>query len=230
MWSCCGGARTKSARGPRPALSLESIARTATDIADAEGLAAISMQRVAADLGFTKMSLYRYVASKNELLAVMIDTAVGEPPDLSAVPGWRPRLEEFARQLAEVWTRHPWLPQITLGERFMGPREVGWIESAVAALHGTGLTGRERLDAVFLLFGHMRYTQSMATAGTQPWTAGEEPGSDMTELMTRYAERFPALTAAIDGARGAPHDNGRAFGLRCLLDGLGTLIEERAAH
>ncbi|GAA3446378.1 hypothetical protein [Planomonospora venezuelensis] len=68
-----------------------------------------------------------------------------------------------------------------------------------------------------------------AIAGTQPWAAGQEPGSDMAELTARYAERFPALTAAIADARDTPHDNGWAFGLRFLLDGLGVLIEERAA-
>jgi hypothetical protein len=52
----------------------------------------------------------------------------------------------------------------------MGPREAGWIESAVGALAGTGMASDERLAAVFLLFGHVRNTQSMATAGTQPWS------------------------------------------------------------
>jgi len=88
--------------------------------------------------------------------SMMIDTAVGEPPDLGGVPdNWRARLEEFVRQLAEVWRQHPWIPAVTVGSRVMGPREAGWIESAVAALAETGLTGDERLAAVFLLFGHV---------------------------------------------------------------------------
>ena len=124
----------------------------------------------------------------------MIDTAVGEPPDLSTVPGgWRARLEEFVRQLAGVWQQHPWIPAVTVGSRVMGPREAGWIESAVAALAGTGLTGDERLAAVFLLFGHVRNTHSMATAGTQPWSGG----SELAEQIRGHAELFPELSQAL---------------------------------
>src|SRR5262245_45380964 len=106
----------RPARKPRVGLSLDRIARAGIEIADAEGIDAISMQRVAGELGFTKMSLYRYVASKAELLAVMIDLAVGEPPDLGSVSGgWRARLEEVIRQVTDIWRRHPWLPVVTVG-------------------------------------------------------------------------------------------------------------------
>lgn len=222
------GRRDRPARGPRPALSLETIAQAAMDIADAEGLAAISMQRVAGDLGFTKMSLYRYVASKSELIAVMIDRAVGDPPDLSTIPGgWRPRLEEFVRLLTQVWEDHPWLPWATMGDRVMGPREVGWIESALSALSDTNLTGGERLDAVYLLFGHIRNTQSMSTAGTQPWGADKQLKVGIADLIRDHADTFPALTEAIEATADAAHDNGRAFGLALILDGLATLIAAR---
>src|SRR5688500_12487661 len=157
--------RDQPEKKPRMPLSVSAIADAAIAIADGDGIEAVSMQRVAADLGFTKMSLYRHVSNKSELLSIMIDTAAGEPPDLSEVPGdWRAKLEEFVRRLAEVWRQHPWLPTVTVGARVMGPREAGWTESAVAALAGTGLTGDERLAAAFLLFGHVRNTQSMTTA------------------------------------------------------------------
>jgi AcrR family transcriptional regulator len=224
------GHRERPTRGPKPALSIERIAAAAMAIADAEGLAAVSMQRVAADLDFTKMALYRYVTGKAELMAVMIEEAVGEPPDLSGVPGdWRARIEEFVRQLAEAWQRHPWLPWATIGDRVMGPREVGWIEAAVETLAGTGLTGPERMDAVFVVFGHIRNTQSMATAGTQPWTTDKQVAPAMEDLLREYGERFPALTSVVTTANGASHDNGRAFGLDLILNGLARLISERAA-
>src|SRR6266496_1701688 len=94
------GLRTPPSRGPKPALTVERIAQAAIEIADADGFAAVSMQRVASHLGFTKMALYRYVADKAELLAIMIETAAGEPPDLGRVSGgWRPKLEEWAHRL-----------------------------------------------------------------------------------------------------------------------------------
>ncbi|MFG2004165.1 TetR/AcrR family transcriptional regulator [Spirillospora sp. NPDC048911] len=217
--------RDEPEKKPRMPLSVSAIVDAAIAIADEDGIEAISMQRVAADLGFTKMSLYRHVSNKSELLSIMIDSAVGEPPDLSEVPGgWRAKLEEFVRLLAEVWRRHPWLPAITVGARVMGPREAGWTEAAVAALAGTGLTGDERMAAAFLLFGHVRNTQSLITAGTQAWSGG----SEMAELIRGRADLFPELSAALSGPTPALDDNARSFGLNRLLDGLAVLIEERS--
>jgi Tetracyclin repressor-like, C-terminal domain len=155
---------------------------------------------------------------------VMIESAVGDPPDLSTVPGgWRPRLTRWAELMRETWTTHPWLPAATTGDRLTGPREVGWTESAVAALADTRLAGGERMDAVFLLSGHIRNTQSSATAGTQPWTAEKR----LREILLRHEARFPALVAAarsnVDGAS----DNGWSFGLGRILDGLEVLINSR---
>ena len=217
--------RDEPQKKPRVALTLPGIVKAAIYIADTDGIDAVSMQRVAGDLGFTKMSLYRHVPGKAELLGIMIDTAVGEPPDLSRVPGgWRARLEEFVRQLTAIWRQHPWIPAVTVGSRVMGPREAGWIESAMAALAGTGLTGDERLAAVFLIFGHVRNTHSMATAGTQPWSGG----SDLAEKIRSRAELFPELTRALSDPAPALEDNARKFGLDRILDGLAVLIAERS--
>jgi AcrR family transcriptional regulator len=224
------GLRAPSSRGPKPALTVERIAQAAVEIADADGLAAVSMQRVASSVGFTKMALYRYVADKAELLALMIEAAAGEPPNLEGIPGgWRPKLEEWAHQLQARWQRHPWLPTITVGHRVMGPKEVGWTESAVAALAGTGLDGADRMDAVFLLSGHIRNTQSATMAGTQPWTTERTLSPAVTELLHAYGNRFPALIAAAGSAAGASPDNGWRFGLDRILDGLGSLITKRAS-
>jgi AcrR family transcriptional regulator len=210
---------------PRMPLSVSAIVDTAIEIADTDGIEAVSMQRIAADLGFTKMSLYRHVSNKSELLSIMIDTAVGDPPDLGRMPGgWRARVEEVVRQLAEVWRRHPWLPTVTVGPRPMGPREVGWTESMVAALTGTGLTGDERLAAAFLLFGHVRNTHSMTTAGTQAWSGD----SEMAELIRGRSDLFPELVNALSGPTPALDDNARAFGIARILDGLAALIEDRS--
>jgi AcrR family transcriptional regulator len=225
------GLRAPPRRGPKPTLSIERIARAAIEIADADGFAAVSMQRVASHLGFTKMALYRYVAGKAELLAIMIETAAGEPPDLESIPGgWRPKLEEWAHRLRARWQRHPWLPAITVGHRVMGPKEVGWTECAVGALAGTGLDGAEQMDAVFLLSGHIRNTQSATMAGTQPWTTERALSPAVTGLLHAYGDRFPALIAAAGStAAGASRDNGWRFGLDRILDGLELLITKRAS-
>ncbi|HEY1484752.1 MAG TPA: TetR/AcrR family transcriptional regulator [Micromonosporaceae bacterium] len=222
------GLREQATRGVRPALSLPAIARAAIEIADVDGIDAISMQRVAAALNVTKMALYRYVTSKAELIAVMTETAVGEPPDLSAIAGWRPKLEEYANQLRATWQRHPWIPGVTVGNRFMGPQEVGWVEAAVRALSGTGLSGGEQMDAAFLLSAHVRNVQS--SAGTHPWTSEGRLSPSVTEFMRRDRARFPALIAAGEAANGARHDNGWEFGLQRILDGLELFIDRRRSE
>jgi AcrR family transcriptional regulator len=216
--------RERWERKPRMGLSLARIAEAAIAVADKEGIDAVSMQRVAEDLGFTKMSLYRHVANKAELVKVMIDIAVGEPPDLSTIrDGWRSRLEELVRQLTQVWQQHPWIPDVTVGGRTMGPREVGWTESALSAFAGTPLTGDERLAAVFLLFGHIRNTHSNANAGTQPWMDTQQAAR-----LERRRDTLPELTSALAAEGTALRDNGRAFGLERLYAGFAALISERS--
>ena len=224
------GLRTQPTRGPRPTLDLDQIAQAALDIADSEGIAAVSMQRVANGLDVTKMALYRYVASKTELVAAMIDLAIGPPPDLRHVKGaWRARLEEWARLLSGTWRDHPWIPGATMGRRVMGPNEVGWVEAAVAVLADTGLDGTEQMDSVLLISGHIRNTQSATMAGTQPWTTERALSPAVTELLHAYGDRFPALIAAAGAAGGASRDNGWRFGLDRILDGLELLITKRAS-
>jgi AcrR family transcriptional regulator len=222
------GTREPARRGPKPVLTIERLARTAVEVADADGLHAVSMQRVAGQVGLTKMALYRYVSDKADLLAIMIELAVGEPPDLTRVRGgWRPQLEVWARRMRETWQRHPWLPGVTLGNRLMGPREIGWSECAVGALTGTGLGGEERMDAVALLSGHIRNTRSPASAGTQPWTTERRLSPAVAELLDAYGHRFPALAAATAVPGSARHD-GFEFGLERILDGLQLLIDSRS--
>ena len=219
------GERGRPTRGPKPALSLESITAAAIAVADAEGLAAVSMQRVAAELGKTKMSLYRYLPGKAELVALMIERAIGEPPVLRA-RSWRSALTEWTELLFAAYLRHSWSVDATVGRRPLGPRELGWMECALAALGtGSGLTGAERLDAVAVLAGHARMLAQQSAAQL------DEDGMNatMNEVMTRHGDRFPLLTAAM---RETAVEGGRnqafAFGLDRILDGLQSLIDRRS--
>lgn len=219
-------------RGPKRSLSLEQIASVAVRLADAEGLGALSMQRVAAELDVTKMALYRYVRSKEELLALTVEYAVEEPPRLAGdASDWRGRLETWARLLRDVWQRHPWLPGATLGSRTMGPREVGWIESAVAALADTDLPYDVQLDAVLVLCGLVRTTATAGAVGTQPWTVSPDTGTSLQALLTRNAEHYPALLAALPhpGSVSAPGpaeaiEGSWETGLQLVLDGLQVAV------
>ena len=218
------GGRAEPRRGPKPALSLDEIVRTAIDIADAEGLAAVSMQRLADDLGFTKMAMYRYVPGKSELVALMADHASGPPPDLtSAGDGWRPKLREWGLRLYDVLHAHPWVITATTGLRVLGPNELGWAETALAALAGTGLDGAEQLDTVGLISGHVRsLAQQTASVPHATWglTEGQYTAA-MAELISRRPADFPALTAVLTSAAGSPgREQGLEYGLDRILDGI----------
>jgi AcrR family transcriptional regulator len=217
------GLRKPGNRGPRAAFDVAQVAAAAAKVADTEGLKAVSMHRVAAELGLTKMALYRYVNGKTELMAIMIEAAVGTPPDLNALTGWRAKLEEYARQLSAAWRRHPWLPSITVGDRVMGPRETAWPETALSAVADTPLTERERLDAVMVVSHHIRATHAAATPGTQTWTAGNA-APIMRDLLLLNADRFPLL-ATTQAAPSATTT--QEFGLHAILDGLEQAITQR---
>lgn len=218
------GLREPASRGPKPTFTTGDVARAAVKVADGDGISAVSMQRVASELGYTKMSLYRYVTGKAELVAVMIEEAVGPPPDLTTVDGgWRRRAETWARLMWETWDSHPWIPAATTGPRPIGPRETGWSEAALQAFAGTSLRGADRMNAVVLLSGHVRNTHSPGAAGSQPWDAMHRLNPALAPLIRARASQFPGIIAATSDPGPDPEDP-RRFGLARILDGLELLM------
>ena len=227
------GAPQRPRRGPRPSLSLERIVTEAIALADAEGLASLSMQHLAERLGCAKMALYRYVPGKAELVALMIDAAIGDPPS-PAEPGgpgeaaWPAVLREWATTVFDRYRAHPWSIEATTGARPNGPHEMAWLESALAALAGTGLTGAERLDAVVLLNGHVRSLVQVAPPGQEDLE--EEMARQALVALSAHADRYPQVMAAFaDGPGPDGRDNALNFGIDRILDGLAALIADRSA-
>jgi AcrR family transcriptional regulator len=207
-------------RGPKPALTLADIARAGIALADADGLAAVTMQSVAAALGYTKMALYRYIPGKDELVALMIDRGLGSPPPLApGTGGWRPRLELWARELFVLFAAHPWTLEATTGIRPLGPNELAWIEQAVEALAGTGLSGADMLDVAATLSGHVRAMAQQSVPGRgEPERA---IGATIGLVIGAHRDRYPALAAAFaDMAANGGQDQALEFGLARILDGV----------
>ncbi|MFC9436852.1 TetR/AcrR family transcriptional regulator [Nocardia sp. NPDC057030] len=228
------GTQQRPKRGPKPALSLEGIVAEAIALADAEGLANLSMQRLAESLGFTKMSLYRYVPAKEQLTALMLDAAMGTPPDTAARQGdsesWRAGIRLWAESIYQRYRDHPWAMELTVGARPFGPNELGWTESALVALSGTGLTGPEKLDTIVLVNGHARsLAQQTHSLGEDPTTPFAE---QFTEMMTEAGDRYPEVVAAFAeeaaAAESAGANDALNFGIDRVLDGLAVLIASRA--
>lgn len=221
------GKQQAPSRGPKPAITLTGIAEAAIRIADAEGLDAVSMQRIAGELPVTKMALYRYVPGKSELVAVMSDLAMGSPPEHPGLP-WREALYVWAMDLYEGFGRHPWLLQSTIGRRLLGPNELAWMERGLAALTDSGLRGGEQLDSIVVITSHVRNMaqQSMTFPGHSVGLTEAELTRSLAEILSTEADRFPSLAAALRTTAGS-ENQGLAFGLDRILDGLELLITAR---
>ncbi|PPK68316.1 TetR/AcrR family transcriptional regulator [Actinokineospora auranticolor] len=217
------GARPTATRGPRPTLTVADIAGAAIAVADADGLPAATMQRVAERLGVTKMALYRYVPGKDELVAVMIDTALGEAPEPCA-DGWRACLRRWTHAIYDRFTTHPWTTEATVGPRPIGPNELTWLERALVALADTPLAGSEALDTVATLAGHARAIAQQWAAATNPEAAIHR---SFAQLVEGREDRFPALARALadPGGQGQALD----FGLDRVLDGIELLVANRSS-
>ncbi|GII98941.1 TetR family transcriptional regulator [Sediminihabitans luteus] len=151
------GAPRAPRRGPRPALSTEQITDAAIALADADGLAAVSMARVAESLGVTTMALYRYVANKDELLTLMSDAGATPPPASFLEPGdhWRTGLERWTIAQLDLMLARPWLAELALFTLPVGPHRLAWLDRALAVLAGTGLPAGVQLTVVGLLSQHV---------------------------------------------------------------------------
>lgn len=218
-------------RGPRPTMSIRQIGEAGVAIADAEGLAAVSMKRVAESLGFTTMSLYRYVDSKEQLAAVMYDVALG-PADLAyGRKGWRARMSLWAKGIAERRLAHPWTLDLAQPAPPLTPNLLAWTEAGLAALERTPLTGQQKLSALLAVDGwaaqHVRQSWQMGFLGElEP--DGPQAAYPRHIVTLVDADRFPHLAAASRDAFGEDSEDffvqEFAYGLELLLDGIAVRV------
>jgi AcrR family transcriptional regulator len=230
LWGLRGSARRG---GPKPALSLERIVAAALGLADEGGLAALSMSRLAEKLGFTTMSLYRYVSSKDDLLVLLLDAAIGLPPDAEEVPGWRDGAEAWARALRAGYARHPWMVDLPISGLPAGPNQMVWFERGLRTLASTTLQPGERAAAVLLLATYVRAQTQLVQDLTRAATGGSG-GVDWAAVVRRVADpqRFPEVAAVVaagvfeDDPDDFPDDD-FGFGLQRILDGVEALHRSR---
>ncbi|GAA0928276.1 TetR/AcrR family transcriptional regulator [Nonomuraea longicatena] len=223
-------------RKGKPDLSVDRIVRAAIEVADGEGLAALSMRRVAERLGVGTMSLYTYVPGKPELLDVMLDTVYGETDRREDVPGgWRERLTHIARENWALYLRHPWLLQVATSRPVLGPNVTAKYDYELRAIDGIGLSDVE-MDAVLTMVtgfvhGTARVAVDAKEAETQTGLSDEQWWSAHSPFLARIADpaRYPTATR-VGQAAGETHngavnpDHAFEFGLTRILDGIETLI------
>ncbi|MBP1162051.1 AcrR family transcriptional regulator [Rhodococcus sp. PvR044] len=224
-------------RGPKPSLTLDRIVAEAIALADAEGLANLSMARLAERLGCAKMALYRYVPGKSELAALMLDTAFGPAPEVAAAlpdspEPWREYLAVWAVTAFNRYRAHPWALELTTGPRPIGPNELNWLETALAALDGSSLTGPERLDSAVLLLGHVRSLVQQVGSATEDDDTEGQLAREIGAILTAHGDSFPRVAAAFaDQAEQTDPNAGRndalRFGIDRILDGIAAYVSAR---
>jgi AcrR family transcriptional regulator len=242
------GRRERGKRGPRPGLSADAIVDAAVRLADAEGLEAVSMARVASELGFTTMSLYRHVASKDELLQLMWNaSAIGAETLVLDGDGWRARLLTWATIQRDMLDRHPWITQMPMAAPPLAPNSLHFVERGMAAFDGTGLPDADRLRVIGLISSYtlsearMAYDAARARTAVQALTAvadaGQSPAAAtlpsfealLRELIDErtYPHLYRLAWAPEAPGTSAPADERAEFryGLDRILDGVQVLVD-----
>jgi AcrR family transcriptional regulator len=225
--------------GPRQGLSIDTVVDTATGLADAESLDAVTMRRLAQVLGVAPMTLYTYVPGKAELLDLMLDAAYARMPraDTSGQP-WRQRLAAIAAENGALFETHPWAATVSTIRPPLGPGQMAKYEHELSAFGGLGLDDVTVDDCLTYL---LSFVQACARAAADArdiqrdsavddgqWWAANAP------LLARVFDEDAYPTAArVGAAAGAAHGSayspGHAydFGLQRVLDGLAALIDSR---
>jgi AcrR family transcriptional regulator len=208
-------------RGPKPVLSLENTVHTAVKIADAEGLAALTMNRVAAQLGVTTMALYRYVSGKDQLIDLIIDAVMINAPE-PREEGWRAGMTKWAKEELAMYLAHQWLFEAVVTRPTLGPNWVKWLDAALHALSSLNLTTSQKMSVLLLVDGHVRSIAQIMTGakGSREW---EENFKRMLQLVSQN-QNYPTITRMVNaGAFNEPGEDFNdifEFGLQRLLDGV----------
>ncbi|MDT0572236.1 TetR/AcrR family transcriptional regulator [Streptomyces sp. DSM 3412] len=224
----------RPSRGPKPGLTLDRIVEAAVQVADAEGLHALSMRRVATELGTGTMSLYRYLPGKAELLDLMLDRVQRpseNPADLGD-GGWRSALEAMGRATLALYRRHPWLLQVNQSRPVLGPSALDGMEKVLSRIKSMGLTDPELISAVIAVDGYV-----VGAARTQLYAQEAELRTGLTDVEFWQAQapvleelmlsgRYPVLAGLSEDAFGTDFDHFE-FGLQRILDGLEVFVTRR---
>ncbi|GAB6938221.1 TetR/AcrR family transcriptional regulator [Isoptericola variabilis] len=234
------GVAERPERVPRRELSIERIVEAAVEIADAEGLAGVSMARVAKSLGFTTMSLYRYVTSKDDLLLLMQEVAFDVVfPSAREPADWRAELRAWALMTLATYRRHPWVLDIPITGAPMTPSNLRAADAGLRALRSAPLGDTEKVAAILLVNG---FTRNAAQLGRDLERAADQndgtydaEGIAGTLRALVDEVRFPYLRPLVERGTYVPEVpelddiDDVAWGLERTLDGIAAYVARREA-
>lgn len=222
-------------KGPKPKLTLEQIVSAGVELADSEGIDALSMRRLATDLGVGTMSLYRYVPSKTELLNLMLDAVVGPSAARMTAPhrGWREFLTATAYEGRQLYLDHPWAIQTNWSLPVLGPNSVADLELFMSGLAELPLSDREKMNLATGLdsyvLGSARQELLWQSAAAESDLSSEEFWGHQLPTLERAMEsgRFPRMAQLGEDTFDSDWAESFDQGLQLFLDGLEGLVQRR---
>lgn len=225
--------RSLKTRGPKPGLTPDDVVQAAMQIADADGLSAVTMHAVSASLGFTTMAIYRYFPSKEALYDAIVDAGMGLPPRPSEPRGsWRDDLAQWARAKRAMLCARPWLAELPFVAAPHGPNWLSWLEAAIEPLTKTGLNAADMGEILSIIDGFTRGASDTAVSlararargvSIEQWAAAV--GADLGRAIGD--PRFPTFAALLTApSNGKPRamEESFDFGLQRVLDGIELYI------
>lgn len=233
------GMRERPAKGPKRGLSLELVVRAGVTVAKTEGIGALSMSRVAKELGTSAMSLYRYVASKDELVQLMVDEALAEAGMFEAGDGgWRTELERWAWAELAAYRANPWILYVPIPGPPVTRNNITMLEQGLRCLRDTPLDPGDKLSVILTLTSYVRSWALLSSQVSDAFTRGDQTA---VVSMDRYGEvlatlttpeDFPELHEVIAAGVFDEDDDERpdydfVFGIARLMDGFEALITSR---
>lgn len=218
--------RTGASAAPRAPLSKERVLRAAVELADAGGLDALSMRRLARELGVEAMSLYHHVANKDEILAGMIELVVGEI-ELPDEVDWKVAVRRSAISYRDALRRHPWASGLMLSRQSGGPAQLRRTDWLLRTLREAGLS-RE------LVYHALHVLDAYVLGATVQHESFPYRGEELAALVTAFLEQLPAevypdlaehVRQHLDPPPGA--EGGFELGLDLILTGFERLRDQR---
>ena len=226
--------RSRPTRGPKPGLTPDDVAQAAIQIADEEGLAALTMQAVAAKLGFTTMAIYRYFPNKEALYDAIVDAGMGLPPRPPEPQGdWRTEVAQWAHAKRSMLCARPWLAELPFVAAPHGPNWLSWLEAVADPLSRIGLSPADTGQMISVIDGYTRGASdtaiSLARARARGTSEAEWAAAVGADLGRAIGDpRFPSfaaiLTAPSDG-QGRSMEESFDFGLQRVLDGIELYVK-----
>ncbi len=226
-------------RGPKGELSIEKIVAAAIEIADRDGLSAVSMSRVAQALGFSAMSLYRYITSKEDLLTLMQDAVCAVPaPPKDTIPNWREGMRVFVRLNVDVFRKHPWFADIPIAGAPLTPNTLRLVDWVLGTMRECQVSDMEKMGFIMLLSSYARANGilqrdmdlALQAGGSEEQFGGYSYSDVMKQLVKAeaYPDLYPVMqSGAYTGEANGTLDDDLDFGLERILDGIAVYLETR---